>query len=335
MNAKNDNSIISTIIYLFKKTNYLYLPIKLTSFMKKLLTVYALTSFTAVFSQITITSNIPSNISTGATIDAEVKINKGTVSNFAKYQLDVPSGYNVSAVEVKSGNFTFENQRAKIVWVSIPTDAEFIVKFKIQANNDAANPGTFSQKFYYLENNEKKEVDGGVNVVTIGSGGSAVAVNTPNEAKSSEAKVAETVVNETKPLETKVAETVVTETKPEETKKVEAIVTETKPVETKKVETVTSTKTTNNSSASSAKVNSNASEAGMTFRVQLGAFSTEPSKNKFSSAGSVKIDLIDGMYKVTTGNFTSKEDAIKLRDQLQAKGFSGFIAKYKDGKRIN
>jgi cell division septation protein DedD len=295
--------------------------------MKKLLTVFALTSFTAVFSQITITSNLPSNINAGASIDAEVKINKGTVGNFAKYQMDVPTGYAVTAVEVKSGNFTFENQRAKIVWVSVPSDPEFIVKFKIQANSDAANPGTFSQKFYYLENNEKKEVDGGVNVITIGGGG-AVAVNTTTETKPVETKVVETVVTETKPVETKVVETVVTETKPVETK-----VTETKPVETKKVETVTSTKTTN--TTTTARVNSSASEAGMTFRVQLGAFTTEPSKNKFASAGSVKIDLIDGMYKVTTGNFNSKEEAIKHRDQLQAKGFSGFIAKYKDGKRVN
>jgi hypothetical protein len=194
--------------------------------MKKLLTVFALTSFTAVFSQITITSNLPSTINAGASIDAEVKINKGTVGNFAKYQMDVPTGYAVTAVEVKSGNFTFENQRAKIVWVSVPSDPEFTVKFKIQANSDAANPGTFSQKFYYLENNEKKEVDGGVNVITIGGGG-AVAVNTPTETKPVE----------TKSVETKVVETVVTETKPVETKVVETVVTETKPVETKVVET--------------------------------------------------------------------------------------------------
>ena len=298
--------------------------------MKKLLTVFALTSFTAVFSQITITSNLPANINTGASIDAEVKINKGTVSNFAKYQMDVPTGYVVSAIEVKGGNFTFENQRAKIVWVSIPNDPEISIKLKVQANSDAANPGTFSQKFYYLENNEKKEVDGGNNVITIGGGGAAVAVNTTTETKPVETKVVETVVTETKPVETKVVETVT------QTKTVETKVVETKPVETKKVETVTSSKVTNNTSTTSARVNSSsASEAGMTFRVQLGAFAIEPSKNKFAAAGSVKIDLIDGMYKVTTGNFTSKEEAIKFRDQLQVKGFSGFVAKYKDGKRIN
>ena len=75
--------------------------------MKKILTIFAITSFTAVFSQITITSNIPTNIGSGATIDAEVKINKGGVGNFAKYQMDAPIGYIVSAVEVKGGNCTF------------------------------------------------------------------------------------------------------------------------------------------------------------------------------------------------------------------------------------
>ena len=128
--------------------------------MKKAFTIFALTSVTALFSQITIVSNIPANITAGASIDAEVKLTKGAVGNFAKYQLDAPLGYVVTPVEIKGGNFTFENQRAKIVWVSVPSEAEFILKFKIQANSDAANPGTFSQKFYYLENNEKKEVEG-------------------------------------------------------------------------------------------------------------------------------------------------------------------------------
>ena len=173
-------------------------------------------------------------------------------------------------------------------------------------------------------------MDGGNNVITIGGGGAVVAVNTTTETKPVETKVVETIVTETKPVETKVVETVT------QTKTVETKVVETKPVETKKVETVTSSKVTNNTSTTSARVNSStASEAGMTFRVQLGAFAIEPSKNKFAAAGSVKIDLIDGMYKVTTGNFTSKEEAIKFRDQLQVKGFSGFVAKYKDGKRIN
>lgn len=297
--------------------------------MKKLLTIFALSSFTAAFSQITINANFPSSMGAASTIDADVKINKGTVGNFAKYQLDVPAGYVISAVDAKGGNFTFENLRAKIVWVSVPSDPEFIIKLKVQANSDATSPATFSQKFYYLENNEKKEVEATPAVITIGGAGAVASSSTPVETKpvTSTPPPAETKPVETTPVTTS---TPPAETKPVETKPVTSTpppaetkpVTTTTPVETKPVETKT-------------KSTASASSAGMTFKVQLGAYSTQPSKSRFSGVGNVNIDLINGMYKVTTGNFKTLDEAVKYRDELKSKGFDGFIAKYKDGVRIN
>lgn len=283
--------------------------------MKKLLTILGLVISVASFSQITISAALPSNINAGSSIDAEVKINKGTVGNFAKYQMDVPTGYIVSAIDVKGGNYTFENQRAKIVWVSVPSETEFTLKLKIQANSDAAN-GTFSQKFYYLENNEKKEVEGNSTLVTVG-GGSDVAATTPVET------VASSTPTETKPVET-------TNTTPVETVKstpVETVASST-PVETVKA-TPVETKTTPVAKTASTET------AGMIFKVQLGAYSTQPNKSKFAGISNVSIDQINGFYKVTCGSFKSKEDAIKYRDELQAKGFNGFIVKYQNGQRLN
>ena len=280
--------------------------------MKKLLTIFALTSFSAIFSQITINGNFPSSMGAGSSIDADVKINKGTVGNFAKYQMDVPAGIIVTSIDVKNGNFTFENQRAKIVWVSVPSEAEFTVKLKIQAASDAPSSVTLSQKFYYLENNEKKEIEATPVVINIG-GGSAIAATTPTETKPVEPVASST------PVETKPVEPVAT--KPAETKPVEPVAT--KPTETKPVETAP------------VKKSPATSEAGMSFKVQIGAYSTEPNKSKFSGAGKVNIDLINGMYKVTTGNFKTLDEAVKFRDELKSKGFNGFIAKYKDGARIN
>lgn len=287
--------------------------------MKKLLTIFALSSFTAAFSQITINANFPSSMNSASSIDADVKINKGAVGNFAKYQLDVPAGYVISSVDAKGGNFTFENQRAKIVWVSVPSEPEFTIKLKVQANSDATSPATFSQKFYYLENNEKKEVEATPSVITIGSGGAVAATSTPAETKpaTTTAPVETKPVTTSTPVETKPATTTApVETKPVETKPVAT----TTPAETKPVE---------------AKAKTTTSSAGMTFKVQLGAYSNQPSKSKFAGAGNVNIDLINGMYKVTTGNFKTLDEAVKYRDELKSKGYDGFIAKYKDGVRIN
>ena len=298
--------------------------------MKKLLTIFALSSFTATFSQITINANFPSSMGAASSVDADVKINKGTVGNFAKYQLDVPAGYVISAVDAKGGNFTFENQRAKIVWVSVPSETEFTIKLKVQANSDAISPATFAQKFYYLENNEKKEVEAAPAVITIGGGGAVASTSAPAETKPNTTTPPPT---ETKPVETKPVESTPAETKPVESKPVATSTpAETKPVESKPVSTTTAP-AENKATSTSAK--SSASAAGMTFKVQLGAYSNQPSKSKFSDVGSVNIDLINGMYKVTTGNFKTLEEAVKYRDELKSKGYNGFIAKYKDGVRIN
>ena len=317
--------------------------------MKKIVTFLSFMSFSALFSQITITANLPSEISANATLESEVKINKGTISNFAKYQMDVPPGYSVAPIDIKGGNFTFENQRAKIVWVSVPGESEFVIKLKIQASSDAAAVGTFAQKFYYLENNEKKEIEASPIIVTIGGSGGAVA-STPVETIKPVETVVATPVETIKPAETvlptpvetvKAVETFVPT--PVETVKVVETVAPT-PVETVKVvETVVSTpvetvkpvEPTPPAVTAKAKTNNNTSTAGMTFKVQLGAFSSQPSKSRFSKAGSVSIDLVNGLYKVTTGNFNTKEDAIKFLNELQGKGFSGFVAKYNNGQRVN
>lgn len=289
-------------------------------------------ALTGLRSQISITANMPSSIPSGTSVDAEVKINKGAIGNFAKYQMDLPAGYSVSGVDVKGGNFTFENQRAKIVWVSVPSDPEFTVTFKITADGSASNQGAIVQKFFYLENNEKKEVEG--NTITLGGGSSMASAS---GGSSSNSTPVETV--KSTPVETVKSEPVETvKSTPVETVKSEPVETvKSTPVETVKstpVETVKSTPVETSKPVASSSSSSSASMEGYTYKVQLGAYSSEPSKSKFAAAGSVSIDMVDGLYKVTSGSFKNKEEAMKHRDALQGKGYNGFIVTYKNGQRV-
>lgn len=285
--------------------------------MKKILSfVLSLVAFSCLEAQISIDAVIPSNIPAGTSVDADVKINKGNIGNFAKYQMDVPVGYSVSGVDVQGGNFTFENQRAKIVWVSVPGDASFTVKFRIQGTASAPNQGQIVQKFFYLENNEKKEVEGAT--INLGGGSSNVASTTTSSSGTNTTPV-ETVQSST-PVETVQSATPVETVK---TVQVETVHTE-EPVKTTPVTTTTAKTTPSNT----------APAAGTTYKIQLGAFSVQPSKSKFAAAGSVSIDMVDGLYKVTTGNFKTKEEAMKHREELQSKGFTGFIVTYLNGVRI-
>ena len=264
--------------------------------MRKFFTITIIVlSFSTFFSQVSVTSNLPNEISANASFEAEVKINKGAVSNFAKYQIDVPKGYSVSSIDVKGGNFTFENQRAKIVWVSLPSDAEFAVKFKIQASENALSPGTFLQKFFYLENNEKKEAEAAPATIIIGTGAIATTNPPPTETSETAPKPAEPVTpTPVEPVTPAPAD----------------------PVTPAPVEPVASTPVEPAPKPEVPK-NNNVSENGATFKVQLGSFSVEPNKNKFSKAGKVSIEYVKGSYKVTVGNFSTKEEAINHLNELK------------------
>ncbi len=282
--------------------------------------------------------NFPAAVKGGSKLDMEVKIDKMGIVNFAKYQMDVPAGVEVSDVDVRTGNFTFENNRAKIVWVSIPNDAELILKFKVTIPASLASPAYISQKFFYLDNGTKKEVDAEAISFTVAEG--AVAVTTPpkkddgmsihNTSKKNSNKMdTVTGVPKNEPKKEPVAKT---ETKKEtpktEPKKEEPVAKvepkkeepkkETPKIEPKKEETVVKKEV----------------PAGTIYRIQLAAGASDPGKAKYAAAGDVEVLKEGGMYKVLTGNCATKEEALKLREQLIAKGLTGFVVAYNNGVRV-
>ncbi|MEO6303082.1 MAG: hypothetical protein ABIP51_07900, partial [Bacteroidia bacterium] len=109
--------------------------------------------------QVTMVTNIPPAIAPAVILKIEVKINKGTIGNFSKYEMELPEGFEATEGNSKTGYFTFEKNRAKIVWVTIPAEAEFIVSFKLKTPA-TTGPYILHHKFFYIENGVKKEVEG-------------------------------------------------------------------------------------------------------------------------------------------------------------------------------
>src|ERR1700744_4613033 len=130
------------------------------------------------FSQdLNITNNLPASANAGDAIDAQYTLTKAaTMGSFAKFQLDLPAGFQAQSTEIKGGNFTFENNRVKIVWVSLPGDASFDFVFKLTPSANISGDVKVAPQFFYLENNVKKEYT--VPPVTVNFGGSSGTVAT-------------------------------------------------------------------------------------------------------------------------------------------------------------
>lgn len=124
---------------------------------------------------VTVTGNIPQSAPVGSEFTAEITVHKGSVSGFAKLQLDVPQGFTVKEQESKGGNFSFTNNIAKIIWTSMPSDADFTVKFTVVADASASGAKTIASKFSYVNNNNKEVAEMAPANITIGDGAVAVA----------------------------------------------------------------------------------------------------------------------------------------------------------------
>jgi cell division protein FtsN len=309
--------------------------------------------------QVTITNNLAPKIAPNSDLKLEIKLNKGAISNFSKFQIDVPNGITVTEGDSKTGNFTFENNRAKIVWVSIPTEPEFIISMKLNTGN-VSGTQQFFQKFFYLDNGVKKEVEIEAQSVTFTTDGAKTLNNIDNTAiASSNNNNATSNVNNTVAAVSVTTTTVTTTTTTTTTNTdnntavnttTQSSTTESVTVNTNVSNNSTNSSTTLNNATSNTVSNNTVSNTNNTtnsssnttanaasnynYKVQIGAFTMSPQKSQFKAAGQIQVVNESGMFKVLVGNYTSKDEAYKKLTSLKSSGFDGFVVTYQNGSRV-
>lgn len=265
--------------------------------------------------QVTMVTNMPSKIAPNVILNIEIKINKGSIANFSKYEMELPEGFIASEGKSNTGYFSFEKNHAKIVWVTLPIESEFIVSFKLKTPATIA-PVVLIHKFFYIENGVKKEVVGQQIDVTLDPSGVTKTLSyfpeQPDE-----------VINASEPMNPPVKPNLSVQTTPT------AI--NTPPVPTKTV--LTSPARTVAPAVNTTPITANTAQNGFTYLVQIGTFGTDPDKAKYSALGKVTVEKVDAVYKVLIGDFNTKEEAFKKREELTTKGYNGFVVTYQNGQR--
>ena len=109
----------------------------------------------SILGGVQLTMNAPSSVQAGAEFRVEVRLDKGTTEGFARYQQQLPLGLTAEVVESSTGSFSFEDQRVRLIWLSLPSEKEIKVVYKVKV--DERLKGSFNLKgaFSYISNNEK------------------------------------------------------------------------------------------------------------------------------------------------------------------------------------
>lgn len=269
--------------------------------MKLLYTLAFSALFTVFSSQNSIDANIPDKLAAYSTHTIEITIKKGPISSFSKYQLDVPVNVTISEGISKDGHFSFENRRAKLVWVDSPKQDEFTVTMILSVGN-ATGQATFEHRYYYIDGDAKKEISDGPMYVEFIPG--TPPAKTPTVAP----------VNE-EPKKVNIV--------------VPAAVVAAANSTSVPASTIVSTTVPNSSNTTPVSI-----PEVKEYKVQIASMATKPNLNKYSNLGKITVIEENGMYKVLAGGYKTKEEAVKRMEELKTLGHPGFVVCFVNGVKV-
>ncbi|MEW6469675.1 MAG: hypothetical protein AB1458_12160 [Bacteroidota bacterium] len=260
------------------------------------------TNKTAEPVNVTASRKFPKEGKPGDEFTVEVTIFKGALKGFARFQDVMPDGFIASAGESKGGTFSFQDQKAKIVWDNVPADESFTITYKVRLESSAAGEHQIEGLFSYVENDEPKKITLTPSVITVKK--EETLVNTTPDNTNNTTPPDNTTTN---PPDNTANNTI----PPDNTnKQPENTVTTTPPPST-----------------------------GVSYRVQICAsHSTVGSayfQGRYGITESIKIENHEGWVKYTVGSFREYKEARDHRENVKGKGvYDAFVTAYNEGKRI-
>ena len=122
-----------------------------------------------------ITQDLPASLNPGEEAVVTVNIDKSDVSGFAKLQVTLAPGLRAEMVDNAGASFTFNDQKAKFIWMALPADKNFTLKYRIIADKDAVGHLAVDTRFSYIYENERKNFDSPQSTIAVGDANSLAA----------------------------------------------------------------------------------------------------------------------------------------------------------------
>ena len=104
---------------------------------------------------VSVQQNIVSKMNPGEQQKITVTVNKADVTGFAKLQFDLPDGITATSTDTKGASFTFKDQKAKFIWMSLPTNSTFKISYNLISDAEISGTKVVTGKLSYIENNER------------------------------------------------------------------------------------------------------------------------------------------------------------------------------------
>jgi len=120
-------------------------------------------SFSLSGQEVEISMDHPDRVTAGEEFTVTVTIKKGSLTDYSRFSQDVPQGLSATNVSSPNADFSFDEQRVRIIWLKMPKANEISVSYRIAVDPRLKGSFTLGGVFAYVVNDERKFLNIGQN----------------------------------------------------------------------------------------------------------------------------------------------------------------------------
>lgn len=124
--------------------------------------------FSVLLEDVKVTQEAPDRVKREGEFTVTVEIEKGAITGFAKYQVNLPVGVEAIEVESQGATFTYAQHKAKFIWMTLPEGDKFQIKYKVKVTDPYLAIIPLTGSFSYLDENKRMTVDVNEKQVYVG-----------------------------------------------------------------------------------------------------------------------------------------------------------------------
>ncbi len=115
-----------------------------------------LLSATMSAQEVEISMDHPDQVNAGEVFEVTVTINKGSLTDYSRFSQDLPPGLTATNLSSPNADFSFDNQRIRIIWLKLPVEQEVKVSYNIMVDKKLKGTFVLGGVFAFVVEEERK-----------------------------------------------------------------------------------------------------------------------------------------------------------------------------------